>query len=122
MKARFSETYNKEIVDEIFKPEWINLHPTFQFCEKTCLVKMNDIEIRVKERTIKALKVLSTSFRFQRSSKVLPTKEQIFFECEIPLERNMREFKINKELFPYPELRKLVKYDRRRRGYYLCLV
>ncbi len=69
----------------------------------------------------KALKALSAGIRFQNSTTVLPTKEQLFFECGIPIDRNFREFKINKELFPYPELHGVVRFDRKRKGYFLCL-
>jgi hypothetical protein len=112
---------DEEMTNEILNRTWIIPSKALQFCEEYCLVKVHGVELRVKEKTIKALKLLTYGFRFQKDAKVLPTKEEFLLACGISSERNGREFKILKELFPYPELNALVKFDRKRKGYYLCL-
>lgn len=121
MKTYDSNNYTEDFLDQVLEKKWTSPHINFQFCEDHCLVKIQNNEIRVKEKTIKALKVLTFGFRFQKDSKILPTKEDFMLACGIPENRNIREFKIIKDLFPYPELRQLVRFDRKRRGYYLCL-
>ncbi len=101
--------------------EWEHPHPELSFCVEEQIVRLKGIEIRVRERTVRALKALTQNLRFQRDSNILPTKAELIFACGASSERNEREFKVGKELFPYPELRNLIKYDRRRKGYYLCL-
>ncbi|MBL7688071.1 MAG: hypothetical protein JNJ49_08540 [Bdellovibrionaceae bacterium] len=101
--------------------EWEHPHPELSFCVEEQIVRFKGIEIRVRERTVRALKALTKNLRFQRDAKILPTKAELIFACGASCERNEREFKVGKELFPYPELRKLIRYDRRRKGYYLCL-
>lgn len=111
-----------DMTNEIFSKKWIAPIKDFQFCEEHYVVKINGIELRVKEKTILALKLLTFGYRFQSDAKVLPTKEEFMQVCGIPPDRKEREFKVLKELFPYPELQVLVRYDRKRKGYYLCLV
>lgn len=110
-----------EMANEILTKKWVTPSHNFHYCEDHRVVKINGTELRVKEKTIMALKLLTFGFRFQKDAKVLPTKEEFMHACGISIERNEREFKILKELFPYPELQGLVKYDRKRKGYYLCL-
>jgi len=110
-----------DIANEILTKKWATPNENFHYCEDHCVVKINGTELRVKEKTIMALKLLTFGFRFQKDSKVLPTKEEFMLACGIRPERKGREFKVLKELFPYPELQMLVKYDRKRKGYYLCL-
>ena len=101
--------------------EWEHPHPKLSLCVEEQIVRLNGIEFRVRERTVRALIALTKNLRFQRDSQVLPTKAELIFACGASPERNEREFKVGKELFPYPELRKLIRYDRRRKGYYLSL-
>lgn len=105
--------------DELLERSWIFPNEPIKIDENFNLVKILDKEFKVKERTIKALRLLlSRGTKNQLSSQALPTKEEFILACGLH-ERNEREFKVSKELFNYPELRTIIKYDRRRKGYYI---
>jgi len=112
--------------------EWDKPHPNLEFSVDFQIVRYAGREVRVKEQTVLALRELSRNLRHQADSKVLPTKEDLYCACGYSERdrkkldngndpRKLREFKIGKDLFPYAELKDLVRFDRRRKGYYLCL-
>ena len=129
------KNYPHEHIDELDElsaeeqfEQWNRPHPNLEFSLVLNTVRYFSTEIRVKDETILALEKLSYSLRHQQSSKAPPSKEDLYSACGYnDREENGKklrkygEFKINKDLFFYPELKGLVKFCRRRKGYYLDL-
>lgn len=119
MKSEIKESPETISSDELLERSWNFPGSPIQIDENFNLVKIFDKEFRVKERTIAALNLLlSQGIKNQTTCKAPPTKEDFLSACGLH-DRNEREFKVIKELFHYPELRKIIKYDRQRKGYYL---